>query len=100
LTGLEALDIALLQSPTTDWTISSLLVNLKELSLGRGRLSNSAIETLRMLPTLTYLDLSGARPSPPDMPGRENSRQGMPEASVRALAELKDLRVLNSGTQP
>ena len=97
MTGLEALDIA--HTSVTDNGLDYLitLVNLKELSLGRGRLSNSAIETLRMLPTLTYLDLSGARPSPPDMPGRENSGQGMPEASVRALAELKDLRVLKLG---
>ena len=70
MTGLEALDIA--HTSVTDNGLDYLitLVNLKELSLGRGRLSNSAIETLRILPTLTYLDLSGARPSPPDMPGR------------------------------
>ena len=95
--GLEALDIA--HTSVTDNGLDYLitLVNLKELSLGRGRLSNSSLEMLRMLPTLTYLDLSGARPAPPDMPGRSTSRQAIPEASLRALAELKDLRVLKLG---
>jgi Leucine-rich repeat (LRR) protein len=95
--GLEALDIA--HTSVTDNGLDYLitLVNLKELSLGRGRLSNSSLEMLRMLPTLTHLDLSGARPAPPDMPGRTTARQAIPEASLRALAELKELRVLKLG---
>jgi Leucine-rich repeat (LRR) protein len=97
LPGLEALDIA--HTSITDNGLDYLitLVNLKELSLGRGRLSNTSLEMLRMLPTLTHLDLSGARPAPPDMPGRNTARQSIPEASLRALAELKDLRVLKLG---
>jgi Leucine-rich repeat (LRR) protein len=95
--GLEALDIA--HTSITDNGLDYLitLVNLKELSLGRGRLTNASFEILRMLPTITYLDLSGARPAPPDMPGRAIARQGIPEASLRAIAELKDLRVLKLG---
>jgi hypothetical protein len=97
ITGLEALDFA--HTPVTDNGLDHLitLVNLKELSMGGGRRGNSALTVLRMLPTLTHLDLSGARPTPPDMPGRGSYGPGMPEESVRAMAELKDLRVLKLG---
>ena len=96
MTGLEALDIA--HTSVTDNGLDYLitLVNLKELSLGRGRLTHASLQILKMLPTITYLDLSGARPTPPDMPGRA-AQQGIPEASVRAIAELKELRVLRLG---
>src|SRR6476660_7171515 len=59
---LEALDIA--HTEVTDVGLENLitLVNLKELALGRGRLSNAGLTALRMLPALTLLDLSGARP--------------------------------------
>src|SRR5436309_5995838 len=59
LSGLEALDIA--HTEVTDVGLENLitLVNLKELALGRGRLSNFGLVVIRMLPTLTYLDLSG-----------------------------------------
>lgn len=96
MTGLEALDIA--HTEVTDLGLDHLiaLVNLKELSVGRGRLSNFGLVTLRMLPTLTHLDLSGARPTPPDNPtGRAAS--GMPEETLKAIAELKELRVLYLG---
>jgi Leucine-rich repeat (LRR) protein len=96
MTGLEALDIA--HTEVTDLGLDHLvpLVNLKELSVGRGRLSNSGLVALRMLPTLTYLDLSGAKATPPDS---ANSRagSGMPEETLKAIAELKDLRVLYLG---
>jgi hypothetical protein len=98
MSGLEALDIA--NTAVTDNGLDHLitLVNLKELSLGRGRLSNTALETVRMFPALTWLDLSGARPEPPDMAGRrKNASAGIPEESLRAMAELKDLRVLKLG---
>ena len=96
IVGLEALDVA--HTSVTDNGLDYLitLVNLKELSLGRGRLTNASLQVLKMLPTITYLDLSGARPAPPDMPGRA-TQQGIPEASVRAIAELKELRVLKLG---
>jgi Leucine-rich repeat (LRR) protein len=95
--GLEALDIA--QTEVTDLGLDHLigLVNLKELSLGRGRLSNFGLVALRMLPTLTYLDLSGARPTPPDNPGGRGGGSGIPEETLKAIAELKDLRVLYLG---
>jgi internalin A len=95
--GLEALDVA--QTEITDLGLEHLvaLINLKELSLGRGRLSNIALATLRMLPTLTYLDLSGARPTPPDTPGGRSGGASMPEETLKAIAELKELRVLHLG---
>jgi internalin A len=97
LTGLEALDIA--HTEVTDLGLENLitLVNLKELALGRGRLSNFGLVALRMLPTLTYLDLSGARPTPPDNPGGRGGGAGIPEETLKAIAELTDLRVLQLG---
>jgi internalin A len=97
LTGIEALDIA--HTEVTDIGLENLitLVNLKELAVGRGRLSNSGLVALRMLPTLTYLDLSGARPTPPDAPAARGEGSGIPEETLKAIAELKDLRVLYLG---
>ena len=97
LTGLEALDIA--HTDVTDVGLENLitLVNLKELALGRGRLSNFGLVVIRMLPTLTYLDLSGARPTPPDNPGGRGGGAGIPEETLKAVAELNDLRVLQLG---
>src|SRR5205085_10128399 len=97
LSGLEALDIA--HTEVTDLGLENLitLVNLKELALGRGRLSTSGLAALRMLPTLTSLDLSGARPTPPDSPTARGGGAGIPEETLKAIAELKDLRVLNLG---
>jgi Leucine-rich repeat (LRR) protein len=94
LTQLEALDVAGTQ--ITDHGLDHLLTltQLRELSLGRSRLSDNAFEVLKMLPTLTYLDLSGPR-------GVNRQRGGgsgaMPESLVRALAELRELRVLRLG---
>ena len=97
MTGLEALDIA--HTEVTDVGLDNLitLVNLKELSLGRGRLTNAGLVMLRMLPQLNYLDLSGARPTPPDSPTGRGGGAGIPEATLKALAGLKDLRVLQMG---
>ena len=97
LTGLEALDIA--HTEVTDFGLENLitLINLKELALGRGRLSNSGMTVLRMLPTLTLLDLSGARPSSPDSPRGGGGGLGIPEETLKAMTELKDLRTLHLG---
>src|SRR5215475_543293 len=97
LTGLEALDIA--QTEVTDVGLENLitLVNLKELSAGRGRLTNAGLVALRLLPTLTILDLSGARPTPPDAPTGRGAGSGFPEETIKAMQELKDLRVLYLG---
>ena len=97
ITGLEALDIA--QTPVTDNGLDHLitLIHLKELAMGGGRRGNTALAILKMLPTLTHLDLSGARPTPPDMPNRAGGGPGIPEESLRAMAELKDLRMLKLG---
>ena len=97
LAGLEALDIA--HTEVTDFGLENLitLVNLKELALGRGRLSNAGLTMLRMLPTLTLLDLSGARPSSPDSPRGGGGGLGIPAETLKAMTELKDLRTLYLG---
>lgn len=97
LTGLEALDIA--HTEVTDVGLENLitLVHLKELSLGKGRLSNSGLVKLRMLPTLTSLDISGARSTSPDNPNGRGASATLPEETVKAIAELKELRILNLG---
>jgi Leucine-rich repeat (LRR) protein len=97
LTALEALDIA--HTEVTDIGLENLntLVNLRELALGRGRLSNFGLVALRMLPTLTSLDMSGARPTPPDSPTGRGEGSGIPEETLKALQELKELRVLYLG---
>ncbi len=77
------------------------LTNLKELALGRSRIGEADLSFLRMLPSLTELDLSGARPVPPDMGGAGHRPPPptpiMPEKTVEALAELKNLRKLKLG---
>jgi internalin A len=99
LAQLEALDIA--NTPVTDNGLDSLmtLINLKELSLGRRRESDNEVELLRLLPTLTHLNLSG--PSDAERPDSTYRRAGesgpMRTDLVRAIAELKDLRVLKLG---
>ena len=99
LQQLEALDIA--NAPVTDNGLDSLmtLINLKELSLGRRRESDNEVEVLRLLPTLTYLNLSG--PTDAERPDSNYRRAGdsgpMRADLVRAIAELKDLRVLKLG---
>jgi hypothetical protein len=97
LTGLEALDVA--HTEVTDVGLENLitLVKLKELALGRGRLSNFGLVFIRMLPVLTYLDLSGARPTSPDNPGGRGSGALIPDETLKAIAELNDLRVLQLG---
>lgn len=97
LPAIEALDIA--NTQVTDNGLDHLitLTNLKELALGRSRLSENALEVLRMLPTLTYLDLSGARAVPPDMARRRGGVGALSDATLRALAELKELRTLKMG---
>jgi len=100
LTQLEALDIA--NTQITDNGLDSLvtLVNLKELSLGHRPESDHEVELLRLLPTLTYLNLSGptAEADRPDLTGRKKAGSGPMRADVaHAIAELKDLRVLKLG---
>ncbi len=100
LTDLEALDIA--NTPITDNGLDFLitLTSVKEPSLGARRLSDGLLEVLRLLPTLTYLDLSGPRLTDrPDVVfGNRTGESGvMDEKKARAIAELKELRVLKLG---
>src|SRR5262245_11514246 len=90
---LEALDIA--QTPTTDNGLDQLITlsHLKELAMGGGRRSGAvAPGLLKMLPTLTSLDLGGARQTPPDMGSRAAAGPGFPEEALRAIAAMKDLK--------
>jgi hypothetical protein len=53
-----------------------------------------------MLPSLVSLDMSGAKPTPPDMGGGRRGAgpaQPMPPHTIQAMAELKNLRVLKLG---
>ena len=100
LIELEALDIAntFITDNGLDFLIT--LTSLKELSLGPRRLSDGLLEVLRLLPTLTYLDLSGPRVTDrPDVVfGNRTGESGaMDERKARAIAELKELRVLKLG---
>jgi len=97
IVGLEALDIA--HTEVTDFGLENLitLINLKELAVGRGRLSNNGLVILRMLPTLSLLDLSGARPTSPDSPRGGGGGLGIPEERLKAMTELKQLRTLYLG---
>jgi len=99
LTQLEALDVA--NTPVTDNGLDSLmtLLNLKELSLGRRPESDNEVAVLRLLPTLTYLNLSG--PGGAERPDATHQRTGesgpMRADLVQAISELKNLRVLKLG---
>ncbi|HUJ21296.1 MAG TPA: hypothetical protein VLX58_07230 [Bryobacteraceae bacterium] len=92
LDQLESLDIA--YTEFTDNGLDGLvpLTRLKELSLGTSKLGRSALEVLRLLPTLEYLDLGGPHPGP----GGYRKTAGAPlvDEVPRAVSELKQLRVL------
>jgi Leucine-rich repeat (LRR) protein len=93
LAQLEWLDIAYTQ--LTDNGLDALvpLTRLKHLAIGRSKLTKSALEVLRLLPTLESLDLGGPHPGP----GGYRNTTGLPmeDDLPAAIAELKQLRVLN-----
>src|SRR5690348_17179010 len=98
---LEALDISNSQITDNGMDMLITLTNLKELALGQGRGSAADLGFLRVLTTLTSLDIGGAKPTPPDMGGfRRVGRDPappLPENTIKAMAELKELRVLRMG---
>ena len=98
---LEALDISNTQITDNGMDMLITLTNLKELALGQGRGSAADLGFLRVLTTLTSLDMGGAKPTPPDMGGfRKVVRDPappLPENTIKAMAELKELRVLRMG---
>jgi Leucine-rich repeat (LRR) protein len=97
---LEALDISNSQITDNGMDLLITLTNLKELSLGQGRGSPGDFGFLRVLTTLTSLDIGGAKPTPPDMGNRKTGRDPappLPENTIKAMAELKELRVLKLG---
>jgi internalin A len=102
LPHLEALDIANTQVTDNALDLLIALTGLKELAIGRTRSGGEMdLSFLRMMPSLTALDLSGARPLPPDMGGagrrRPPATPPIPPKTVEALAELKNLRTLRLG---
>jgi internalin A len=98
---LEALDISNSQITDNGMDMLITLTNLKELSLGQGRGSAGDLGFLRVLTTLTSLDIGGAKPTPPDMGGSRKTGRApvppLPENTIKAMAELKELRVLRMG---
>jgi hypothetical protein len=94
LTQLESLDIA--NTGITEAGLDNLvpLTSLKHLAIGRIRFSEEAMGVIRLLTTLQSLDLSGPRGL-----ARNQRSDGAPVAPavVRAIAELKDLRMLRLG---
>jgi internalin A len=97
---LEALDISNSQITDNGMDMLITLTNLKELSLGQGRGSAADLGFLRVLTTLTSLDIGGAKPTPPDMGGRQvdaAALRPLPANTIKAMAELKELRVLRMG---
>jgi len=100
-TTLEAVDIANTQVTDNGMELLIALTSLKELALGRSRAGEADLSFLRMLPSLTELDLSGAKALPPDMGGKTRRRipppPVMPQRTVDALAELRNLRRLKVG---
>jgi Leucine-rich repeat (LRR) protein len=97
---LEALDISNSQITDNGMDMLITLTNLKELALGQGRGSAADLGFLRVLTTLTSLDIGGAKPTPPDMGNRKTGRDPappLPEHTIKAMAELKELRVLRMG---
>ncbi len=92
LTSLESLDIA--YTEVTDNGLDALvpLTHLTELSLGRSKLGENALEVLRLMTTLQSLDLGGPHPGPEGK--RETGGSPLPDSVPRAIATLKELRVL------
>ena len=101
LPHLEALDIANTQVTDNGLDLLIALTGLKELAIGRTRSGGEMdLSFLRMMTSLTALDLSGARPVPPDMGNRRRRAPAtppIPPRTVEALAELKNLRTLKLG---
>lgn len=95
--GLEALDVA--HTEVTNVGLENLitLINLRELAIGKGRLSSSGMLVLKMLPTLQLLDLSGASAAAPDNLRGGGGGLDLTEEALNALTELKELRTLYLG---
>jgi Leucine-rich repeat (LRR) protein len=98
---LEALDISNTQITDNAMDMLITLNSLKELALGQGRRGSAGeLGFLRVLTTLTSLDIGGAQPTPPDMGGRKIDHppaQPLPAKTIKAMGELKELRVLRMG---
>jgi hypothetical protein len=65
--------------------------------LGKGHVTTAGFAKVRTLPGLTYLDIGGAQTLRPDNPNGKSEGAMMPEETLKAFTELKELRVLNLG---
>jgi Leucine-rich repeat (LRR) protein len=94
LPQLESLDIA--NTGVTEAGLDSLvaLTKLRHLALGRSRFNESAMPVLRLLTTLESLDISGPRGL---VRGQRNDGGQIPEALVKSISDLKELRTLKFG---
>jgi len=94
---LEALDVS--NTEVTDLGLENLITldNLKELTLGKGHITMAGFAKVRTLPGLTHLDIGGAQTLRPDNPNGRAAGGLIPEETLKAFSELKDLRVLNVG---
>lgn len=97
LNTIEALDVS--HTEITDLGLENLITldNLKELTLGKGHLTMAGFAKVSTLPGLTHLDIGGAQTLRPDNPNGRAAGSVIPEATLKAFTELKDLRVLNVG---
>lgn len=97
LNTLEALDVS--HTEMTDLGLENLITldNLKELTLGKGHLTMAGFAKVRMLPGLIHLDIGGAQTMRPDNPNGKTAGSVIPEETLKAIAELRDLRSLNVG---
>ncbi len=68
------------------------MTHLQALSIGGSKLSDNALELLRLLTTLQYLDLGGPHPGAKGL--RDTGGAPLPDAVPRAIASLKQLRAL------
>jgi len=97
LNALEALDVS--NTEVTDLGLENLITldNLKELTLGKGHITMAGFAKVRTLPGLTHLDIGGAQTLRPDNPNGRTAGGTIPEETLKAFTELKNLRVLNVG---
>jgi Leucine-rich repeat (LRR) protein len=100
LSSLESLDIS--NTEVTDLGLENLITldNLKELTLGKGHITMSGFAKVAMLPGLTILDISGAQTLRPDNPNGRGAGSMIPDETLKAFSELKDLRALYLGFSP
>jgi internalin A len=81
--------------------IVSHMPQLEALDISNTQITDNGMDLLITLTNLTSLDIGGAKPTPPDMGGFRQVGPApappLPENTIKAMAELKELRVLKMG---